>query len=152
MIRLLFTRQPTIWSHAIRHAQRSPYSHVTLLLPDGGYDARFWRGVARYPLSTIWAWLESECSGYTVGIVQDADHERAHRFCRSQVGKPYDWKAVLGIGLHRDWRDDAAWFCSELVAAALEYAGIEPVAKDASRVTPDDLLRSPVLTIVKGEI
>ena len=44
------------------------------------------------------------------------------------------------------------WSSGAIASAALEYAGIEPVAKDASRVTPDDLLRSPVLTIAKGEI
>jgi len=41
----------------------------------------------------------------------------------SQVGKPYDFGAIFGILLDRDWRDTSKWFCSELVAWACEQAG-----------------------------
>ena len=30
---------------------------------------------------------------------------------------------VAGIGLRRDWRDDSRWYCSELVAWAIEQGG-----------------------------
>ena len=151
MIRLLFSRQPTIWSYAIRQFQQSPFSHVALLLPGGTYQARFWSGVTLEPTIATLLNTSQHSTGHAIATVP-ADPAKVEEFCRWQLRKPYDWRAVLGIGFRRDWRDDRAWFCSELAAAALEHAGVHPVAKDASRVTPDDLLRSPVLTIVKGEI
>ena len=37
-----------------------------------------------------------------------------HTFLRAQIGKPYDFEAILGIVAQRDWRKDKAWMCSEL--------------------------------------
>jgi hypothetical protein len=47
-------------------------------------------------------------------------------FARTQIGKPYDWTAILALLMDRDWRDSGAWFCSELVVAALEAVGFWP--------------------------
>jgi cell wall-associated NlpC family hydrolase len=58
----------------------------------------------------------------------------------SQIGKPYDYTAILGLGLRRDWQEEDAWFCSELVAWAFQHAG-EPLfrAECLRRVTPQHL-------------
>jgi uncharacterized protein YycO len=45
-------------------------------------------------------------------------------FLYDQLGKPYDHLAILAFIWNRNWRDDDAWYCSELVAAALEEAGM----------------------------
>lgn len=58
---------------------------------------------------------------------------------RSQIGKPYDWLGVLGIGLHRNWQADDSWFCSELVAWAFEAAGSPLFRAPHWRITPQDL-------------
>lgn len=42
----------------------------------------------------------------------------------TQLGKPYDFTAIFGILIDRNWREDDSWFCSELVAWACEKAGI----------------------------
>ena len=43
---------------------------------------------------------------------------------RSQIGKPYDWTALVGIMLkNRNWAEDDAWFCFELVAWTLSKGG-----------------------------
>lgn len=59
---------------------------------------------------------------------------------RSQLGKPYDWTAVAGLGLHRDWQEEDSWFCSELVAWAADQAG-EPWFRQEAlrRITPQHL-------------
>lgn len=45
----------------------------------------------------------------------------AYSWALTQIGKPYDWKAILGIaGGYDDWHDGQDYFCSELVAAAFE--------------------------------
>lgn len=58
----------------------------------------------------------------------------------SQLGKPYDFTAIVGLGLRRDWQEDDRWFCSELVAWAFQKAG-EPLfrAEVMRRVTPQHL-------------
>lgn len=60
-----------------------------------------------------------------------------YRFLADQLGKPYDHLAIFAFFLNRNWRDEDAWICSELVAAALEYAGIMPtVYLPANKITP----------------
>lgn len=58
----------------------------------------------------------------------------------SQVGKPYDYTALLGLALRRNWQAEDAWFCSELIAWAFMQAG-EPLfrAECLRRVTPQHL-------------
>jgi hypothetical protein len=46
--------------------------------------------------------------------------ELAFQAASSQIGKPYDFSAILGIAFNRNWRDRRRWFCSELVAWAFE--------------------------------
>ena len=49
---------------------------------------------------------------------------------------------ILGFALDRDWRQSDSWFCSELVAAALEKARYFSfcLAAPANKITPADLL------------
>lgn len=60
-----------------------------------------------------------------------------YRFLADQLGKPYDRLSIIAFFLNRNWRDEDAWICSELVAAGLEYAGIMPtVYLPVSKITP----------------
>ena len=60
-----------------------------------------------------------------------------YAFLRAQLGKQYDHMAIFGFLFNRNWRDEDAWICSELQAAALEAAGIMPmVYLKASKITP----------------
>lgn len=60
-----------------------------------------------------------------------------YAFLRNQLGKRYDHMAIFGFLFNRNWRDEDAWICSELQAAALEAAGIMPmVYLKASKITP----------------
>ena len=59
---------------------------------------------------------------------------------RSQIGKPYDWTALLGLSFHRDWQEDDSWFCSELVGWASQQTGQSIINKETWRVTPQDIL------------
>jgi hypothetical protein len=70
----------------------------------------------------------------------DSDFEHESRlvyFLREQEGLPYDKPAIFGFACDRDWREPDSWFCSELVAAALEYAGMIPrLYAPANKITP----------------
>jgi uncharacterized protein YycO len=62
-------------------------------------------------------------------------------FMRNQLGKPYDLTGIAGFIAGRDWHDDGAWFCSELVCAALEASGaIKKLETPANKITPQELL------------
>lgn len=69
-----------------------------------------------------------------------------HAFLLSQIGKPYDVRAILAFAAaaflgERDWREPDSWFCSEILTAALERAGIiKPLATSVNHVTPRDAL------------
>ena len=55
------------------------------------------------------------------------DATAALAFLMSQVGKKYDYKGAVGLGIapSRTWHDDDAWFCYELAAACLKASGGE---------------------------
>jgi hypothetical protein len=61
-------------------------------------------------------------------------------FTMEQVGKGYDLEAILELLLDRNWRDPNKWFCSELVAAAMEEAGkFTKLPGTFNRVLPRDV-------------
>lgn len=71
-------------------------------------------------------------------------------FALSQTGKPYDWAGIFGIlTRNRKWEDDDKWFCSELTAWAFQKAGVPLLIETSNRITPRDLLISPLLKPVE---
>jgi uncharacterized protein YycO len=60
-------------------------------------------------------------------------------FILKQRGKPYDYMGIVGFLFNRTWQEDDKWFCSELIAAAIEYSGLPLFNKRVSRITPRDL-------------
>jgi len=135
-ISLLFSNSRDPLSAAIRAFTWSRWSHVALI---DGYCVI----EALAPDGVV-------VNDTEVALLRAREFELVELPCRnpeavraaasSQVGKPYDYTAVLGLGLHRNWQDDGAWFCSELVAWAFEQAG-EPLfrADCLRRVTPQHL-------------
>lgn len=78
------------------------------------------------------------------------DERRFFDFLLAQKGKGYDYKQAIGSGLDlcdfaglENTEDFERFFCSELVAAALEEAGVV-VGVNASEITPIDLCRWPI--------
>lgn len=121
------------------------FSHVDVVLADG----------------RLLGARDAVCAGVAAGVqIRPADYARFTRtlpvtlftgaanaqgfdtFLRAQLGKPYDMRAIIGFAVGRDWRESDSWFCSELVAAALEAATIFPyrLATPANKIDPDDLL------------
>jgi uncharacterized protein YycO len=144
-MRVIFLRHRSIGSALLRTALWSAWSHVALLNEPGNViEANARHGVR----STWFPELLRQASVYQLGLV-DCDACAVWDFAREQIGKPYDWTAVFGLGLHRDWQRDDAWFCSELVAAALLAGGADLVRKKTGRVTPQDLYQSPLVRIME---
>lgn len=133
-------------SEAIEWFTQGNVSHVDIVLPGGellgarndhvggkppGVQVRP-AGYARWPRV-----IRAELPALNQDMV-----DLAHRIALSQVGKPYDKEAILGFVTGRDWRDDAAWFCSELVCWSLERCGWFPyrLATPMNKLPPEMLL------------
>lgn len=130
-----FVTEATLGSWAIRFGTHSDFSHVDVVLPSGDLlGARSAGGVQiRKPDYTQFSLIRR-----VVIPCSDDEGQAYYEFLRAQVGKPYDWKGVVGFAVNRDWRATDCWFCSELDIAAKEVAKIIKVATPASRITPND--------------
>lgn len=139
MALLRFSRGSGIGAFIVRTATWSEWAHVGFLLDDG--------------------MVLDACPGFGVSIRKAEDDESveywdicapkksiadAVEWAKTQIGKPYDWRAITGFVTHRDWHDDRAWFCSELVEAAMDSVHW-PLLHDSNRydrITPRDLMMS----------
>lgn len=142
---ILFSTTNLIGSAAIRVFTWSRFSHVDWILSGTSkiIGATLTDGVA---VSSVWDRLDESKRAELYSFSCGADGEA---WIKSQEGRPYDWSAIFGLVFRRDWQQDTDWFCSELVArASLEGRNplINPLNR-MNRVTPRDLLLSPLLTL-----
>lgn len=137
---LLFNGRGKV-SDAIRWQTDSNYSHAAIELPDGsiieawqgsGLELLLMRGkVARKTLtdrSTITVFDVVQTPEQTAKIVE---------FLEAQVGKPYNYRGIVRFITRGMTDPHDSWFCSELVFAAFQYAGINLLERiDAALVSP----------------
>ena len=127
-------RRHNLGSLLLRTVMWSAWSHCAIIDGDDVIEATT-HGVRRRPLSALIA----DSSKWSIIEIPARDPERVLQAARDQIGKPYDYLGVIGIGFKRRWQDDDAWFCSELVAGAFSLAG-EPLFKVKTwRITPRDV-------------
>lgn len=126
MLTLRFVQGKGFFSQCIAVFSAGHLTHVDVKMPDGmllgarsdnvgGGDGVLERpdpyeAVAKIVYFQIWATPAQEALFYA--------------FLKGQLGKAYDKLAIFAFAIDRNWRDDDAWYCSELVSAALEEAGI----------------------------
>ncbi|MDO5940654.1 YiiX/YebB-like N1pC/P60 family cysteine hydrolase [Burkholderia cepacia] len=141
-IQLLFSTDALPVSWVIRAFTWSTWSHVALVDGDHVIESMPGCGVRRVPLADALR----DTGRHELVTMPTNRQVQVLSAAASQIGRPYDYGAVLGIGLHRDWQQDDAWFCSELIAWAFQQAG-EPLyrAECMRRVTPQHLYMLPVL-------
>jgi len=136
IISLLFSTRANPFSALIRATTWSRWSHVALIDGDTVIESVALKGVRRVPLAEALshakasARVDLPCRNPAALIAA----------ATSQIGKPYDYAAIVGLGLHRDWQEDDSWFCSELIAWAAEQAH-SPLFRSESvrRITPEHL-------------
>lgn len=125
-----------IISEAIDIDTWSPCDHVELITMDGlgAFGARSSGGVqVRH--------LDYEKFSFEERFWVEVDDEAgaaAWAWAMQQIGKPYDYLDIVGILVHRDWREEGRWICSELVARFFEISKnpiIRPCEK-INRITP----------------
>lgn len=118
-IRLLFSTTNNPLSAVIRSATWSRWSHVAVVDGSSVIEAAAIYGVRRVSLMEAM----NRSKDFAVVALPCADPAAVIAAISSQIGKPYDYTAILGIGVHRDWQEDDSWFCSELVAWGFSTAG-----------------------------
>ena len=140
-MKLRFVTGSDLVSKIIHIGERDGWpTHVEAVMPDGrllGAHAR--GGVMIRQKGYDRDWVKKERI-IDIPVPPKVD-ERFHNFLYEQIGAPYDWGAVFGLWLGRNWRDPKRWFCSELIARAEEVSGyFMPLASVVYHVSPRDLL------------
>lgn len=125
-----FSTSGSIVSRTIRWFTWGKWSHVSVRMPEGDLiEAKEFLGVVRRK----WTY---ELGEVLTLQVSDEQAERFYSALRSQVGKSYDWRAIVGFLVRRDWQRDNYWICSELAAWALIKAGVPVIHEKRWRVNP----------------
>ena len=132
-MRVLIARNNRVGSLLIRAGTFSKWSHAAIYLDDGTViDTTLSTGVRALPFLD---WLD-HYPVWTVVNLPLPDEAAAELFALAQVGKPYDWTALFGLVLQRNYQEDDSWFCSELVEAALVAGGRKRFRDSVSHITP----------------
>lgn len=139
-VQLLYSRSRHISSAGIRLATWGEFSHVAQIAGEQVIEA-VWKPGVRPDL------LRNAIGRASRWAIVEYDHKNPAGMIsavRSQIGKPYDKTGALGLGVHRNWQDDDAWWCSELVAWAAQQAG-DPwfMPQAVHRITPQHLWMRP---------
>ena len=146
MIKIRFVTGNDWISNAIRVGERDGWcTHTEAVMPDGtllgahldgGVQAR----QVGYDKTTAKRELIVELP-ILPSIANFKIEDIFYNFLVAQLGKPYDLTALAGAAFDRNWHKANSWFCSELIAAALEDCKyIYPLAAIDSHVSPRDLL------------
>ncbi len=137
MTLIRFTRGTGIGGAIVRWATWGSAGHVGFRLDDGKVlDACPGMGVSIRDAE------DDDSTEYWSIAAPKQTIQDAVDWAKQQVGKPYDWTAIYGMAFRRDWHQDTAWFCSELVTAAFDTVHW-PIVRDSGRfdrVTPRDLM------------
>lgn len=147
-IRLVFQRSASIEGGTISFFTWSWPSHVDLMFEDGTIIGSLpGKGVTVQSPGVFSFTLSHSTRHEMYSVTVDNDtYGRIKKFVMAQKGKPYDWGGILGFLARTDrWQAESRWFCSELVAAAFEYAGLPLIKARSNRVTPGMVLMSPYL-------
>lgn len=138
MITLLYSRRHHPGSYLIRGVTWGEWSHVEILLPGGRLlGAAFSEGVNDN--HTIDDRLQ--IASAAAKVTYPGDLGRAMAWASPLIGvTPYDNLGVVGLGFHRDWESEDAYWCSEWAGKFLKEGGFEPFrSKSIKRLTPEHL-------------
>lgn len=134
-ITVIFGRNNLPFSWVIRLFTWSRWSHCGVIDSTGENvtEATAKRGVCVSTLSDF----KQRYKKYAIVEMPVADDVDAHLLLNQEIGKAYDWLAIVSLVARRDWEHCNKWFCSELVAHCTGIFRRDRVG----RITPEDLWR-----------
>lgn len=151
---LTHTHDPV--SRLIQWQTRGQYGHAALVNRDGHLiEAVQGKGVIQ---SNITKYNAKDYDLYQIVPLINIntkyyDPIKGWAFAEDQIGKPYDWTMVIRFITRRQEtrKTHGKWFCSELVFASLQKAGLSLLARTKPwEVSPAMLARSPYLIKTQG--
>jgi uncharacterized protein YycO len=133
-MKLIYThKKRSISSFLIRIFTFSKFSHCAVDLGAGFViDTVLKTGVRLTSVKDFDAMYPDQ----TVLEIDLPDKNLAHYFAMQQVGKPYDWSAIVSLATQRDWQESDKWFCSELLEAILAAGGLKRFRDEVYKITP----------------
>ena len=134
-------------SLAIEWFTRSKYCHAAIIQSDGSLIEAI-EGVGVHRLPALPA--GDTCDLFTVCGPSSLSEISVERFLGAQLGLPYANLDIVGF-LTRcpEQKQAGAWFCSELVYAAIRAGGVELLARvEPFQVSPGSLAMSPYLEML----
>ena len=151
----------SVLSRAIRWRTWSEYSHADWVLDDGSV-IEAWKGGVRHVMNIQSQHTPgTEVDLFTLNLTT-VQKWAIQDFLIRQVGKPYDYGAILGFMTRAKSENSDKWFCSELIFTACQSAGVELLKRipawkvspgllsvsaclsDAPNHGPSNQLRSPI--------
>ena len=111
------------WSHSAVYDEQTGWVYDTTFLQGGCKRTQAGVFFKRYPKFEI----------TDMGL---HDEGGAAKWLEAQLGKPYDWTALLSFIVQRDWQEDDKWFCSEWTETCRSLFGTRRFRGDLSRITP----------------
>lgn len=135
-ITIHFFKTEGLASAIVRFFTFSHWNHVGITVNNSFYDTEYFRGVTKHKSHNFINPLKY----FSIEI--DVTNEQAEKIeyaLQSKIGMRYDLSALFGLPFRKDWGTTDKWFCSELVAAVLMYAGVINIRVEPYRITPRDL-------------
>lgn len=150
MIRILQFKGRSLISRAIQLRTWGEYSHTAVLVEDEVIEAWHRGGVQR---NKIWNIPHTDGTEIDVYALRPSLNEKTFvRLLSEEVGKGYDFQAILGFLGRKDLSNPDRWFCSELVFAMAARAGCLLLNAPAYKVDPNLLSYSPLLKFERSII
>jgi len=137
---VMFARQNHLASRLVQWFTRGKPDHVAVGVGEVVYEAAPGHGVRSVGVKS---WMEQYPGAVIYTVEAGAE---VVRFLREQIGKPYDWRGLIGFLARTRTERGKAWFCSELVVAAFHAGRIDLLRGDPDKISPAVLEMSPLLT------
>jgi uncharacterized protein YycO len=145
-IGILLYRGTGIINSLIRWQTRSHYAHAALVVDATIYEALPFKGVIIRPFED----QDNKADQYLIAgggayLVEDQMNLVAE-FVSKQVGRKYDFGGIVRFMTRQKSPKNKRWFCSELVYAAIQAAGLNLLNEnEAYKISPALLSLSPYL-------
>ena len=142
--RVLLYHSSGLVAKLIQWQTRSAFAHAAIMLPDGRTIGALTKGGVQFcPVNEDPGVVAFEVEGMT------ADQwKTACGFAAKQIGEKYDWWGIIRFVSRESMPDNDRWFCSELVFAAIQAAGVNLLERvPASEVSPGMMSFSPKLIL-----